>query len=454
MLRVALGLLWFRGVAVFYMLILLISATIARLYEAIRRRHVDDAANLLSPPSLTVVIPCYLPNEERIIFETIDHILRNLDYPIAFTVMVVYNTPKPLEIEITLAAMDGQESEGGNTLRVLHVKDSRSKGENLNAALKVVDSECVAIYDADHRPESDSLILLADALRRHDCDCVQGSYNLAQRDTVFDYFVDADFFLCYQQNMAGLMRCFGSGFFLGTNALWRTATLRSYPFIPNHLTEDMEVSLRALREGAHIRFLPHSQSMELPADDLPSLWQQRLRWQLGGDQVPQPPQLLEPLCSRLSPMFTALLLTRLRISGIFLNPHPALLPLPPTHPPPTHPCHSLLNPLHPTPAHTAHTRAHPCTLACRRPHTLSHPYPHTPTTRHPHPSAVPTRHWMLPPLATPGLEDVWRIVERARSGAEPHSSILSSHSLPHQPQRTSHCPLPTAHSPPLPTAHC
>eukprot|EP00966_Prymnesium_polylepis_P136709 3158822-Prymnesium_polylepis.2 len=31
--------------------------------------------------------------------------------------------------------------------------------------------------------------------------------------------------------MAGLMACFGSGFFLGTAALWRTAALRaSLPF--------------------------------------------------------------------------------------------------------------------------------------------------------------------------------------------------------------------------------
>ena len=79
-------------------------------------------------PSLTVLLPCYIPNEQDIVEETIEHLLTKLRYTRSFTLVVCYNTPHPLPIEEKLAAMEGQRWQGAcgglNTLRVLNVRDS------------------------------------------------------------------------------------------------------------------------------------------------------------------------------------------------------------------------------------------------------------------------------------------------------------------------------------------
>jgi hypothetical protein len=52
-----------------------------------------------------------------------EHILHHLRYPKAFTLVVCYNTPKPLPIEAELAALDGNtypnpHGTGRHTLKV------------------------------------------------------------------------------------------------------------------------------------------------------------------------------------------------------------------------------------------------------------------------------------------------------------------------------------------------
>jgi len=95
-------------------------------------------------PSLTVLLPCYMPNEQGLVEETIEHILTKLRYPRSFTLVVCYNTPHALPIEAKLAEMDGQAYDGAggdgtlNTLRIHKVHGSTSKSHNLNAALEAV----------------------------------------------------------------------------------------------------------------------------------------------------------------------------------------------------------------------------------------------------------------------------------------------------------------------------
>ena len=61
----------------------------------------------LSEQGVTVLVPCYLPNEQAIILGTVEHILKRLQYPGPFTVIVCYNTPRPLPLEADLLALDG-----------------------------------------------------------------------------------------------------------------------------------------------------------------------------------------------------------------------------------------------------------------------------------------------------------------------------------------------------------
>ena len=76
-----------------------------------------------------------------------------------------------------------------------------------------------------------------------------------------------------------------SGFFGGSNALWRTAVLRGFAFSTGVQTEDIDVSARAMLTNHNIAFCAESRSGELSPSDLGSLYRQRLRWAIGWDQA-------------------------------------------------------------------------------------------------------------------------------------------------------------------------
>eukprot|EP00966_Prymnesium_polylepis_P136708 3158822-Prymnesium_polylepis.1 len=253
-LRVALFLSRARCVAISYMLCLLLAATAVRARAALRscRGPTELTADhsRLRPPSLTVIVPCYLPNECAIIHDTINHLLqarappahprpprvrppclahRCLAHSCSGGVRERVHAHGGLQHARAARCRDAAASArrprvrerqhraraSGRRLHIQGVRPSQpsqpsqpqpshpdhnrpraSKGANLNAALAHVESDLVAIFDADHRPDSDCIRLLAEHLAAHDADCVQGSYNISQRDGLLDMLVDADFFLC------------------------------------------------------------------------------------------------------------------------------------------------------------------------------------------------------------------------------------------------------------------
>ena len=146
---------------------------------------------------VTVLLPCYLPNEQGILRDTIAHIIEEIDYPSPFELILCYNTPKPLPIEEELAALDEHTYENGRTLRVLKVEGSRSKAENLNAALGLVKTENVIIYDADHHADRNSLMLATQYMKLHGCACVQGSTYIRYKPTLLARVIDAEFFVIF-----------------------------------------------------------------------------------------------------------------------------------------------------------------------------------------------------------------------------------------------------------------
>ena len=146
----------------------------------IRGRKVDEVAKRSAPPPgkyppVCALVPCFLPNEKGIIMGTLNHILTEITYPGELVVMVVYNTPESMPMEAELRALERETFDRGRRVRVMRVLESRSKAENLNEAIKVVPQPLVAIYDADHYPDPESLTLLVDKLQETGADAVQGS---------------------------------------------------------------------------------------------------------------------------------------------------------------------------------------------------------------------------------------------------------------------------------------
>jgi len=135
---------------------------------------------------VAAVVPCFLPNEQSIIEDTIRHLMTELSHVDNLDVYVVYNTPYDLPaIEAKLQKMTKEAWPEGRRLFVQRVFGSTSKAENLNHVIPQIPekdmckgestAKYTVIYDADHHPDPDSLALAIAHLEYTDADCVQGS---------------------------------------------------------------------------------------------------------------------------------------------------------------------------------------------------------------------------------------------------------------------------------------
>jgi cellulose synthase/poly-beta-1,6-N-acetylglucosamine synthase-like glycosyltransferase len=115
--------------------------------------HIPDIPDNIYPKypmiehnkKLAIIIPIYLPNEIKILSDTINH-FRNLPYQ--------------GKKEIIFTCNGNAEFIFPTDVTVLHNKDSHSKADNLNAAvdyLRKNPPDYVGIYDADNKPHPDCL---------------------------------------------------------------------------------------------------------------------------------------------------------------------------------------------------------------------------------------------------------------------------------------------------------
>ena len=231
-----------------------------------------------SPPA-TAIVAAYLPNEAATIADTVTHLLRQ-DYPGTFQVILAYNAPQRLPIEDTLEELAARDAR----LLLLRVETSTSKAQNVNAALAYVRGEFVGIFDADHHPAQGSFSRawrwLSDGY-----DVVQGHCVVRNGDASWVAgMVAVEFEVIYGVSHPGRARLHGFGIFGGSNGYWRRDVLRQIRLQRSMLTEDIDSTMRSLRDGFKIVSDPGLISTELAPTTMGALWGQRMRWAQGWTQ--------------------------------------------------------------------------------------------------------------------------------------------------------------------------
>ncbi len=231
-------------------------------------------------PKASAIVVAYLPNETTTIVETLECLLAQ-DYPGALEVVLAYNTPRRLPVEKDLARMAAADPR----LILVRVADSTSKAQNINAALQVVDGEIIGIFDADHRP-------MATAFRRaaawlaSGVDVVQGRSVVRNGQTNWlARMVAVEFEGIYAVAHPGRAALHTFGIFGGSNGFWRAEVLNRLRMRPDMLTEDIDISIRAVFAGSRIAVDPLLISEELAPLTPLALWSQRIRWSQGWHQV-------------------------------------------------------------------------------------------------------------------------------------------------------------------------
>jgi cellulose synthase/poly-beta-1,6-N-acetylglucosamine synthase-like glycosyltransferase len=233
-------------------------------------------------PRSTFVIAAYLPNEQEIIFETIEHVLSTVRRPEAgLEVILAYNTPVDLPIEDELRRFAERNPE----LVLLRVSGSESKAENLNAGIHAATGEIIGILDADHHPPADCFERAWRWLEGH-YDVVQGRNVIRNRAVNFlTRMIGVEFECMYGVSHPARSLIVDTAIFGGSNGYWRAESLRRTRFDPRFMTEDIDASSRALLEGYRIVADRSIVSTELAPTDFRSLWFQRKRWAQGWLEV-------------------------------------------------------------------------------------------------------------------------------------------------------------------------
>jgi cellulose synthase/poly-beta-1,6-N-acetylglucosamine synthase-like glycosyltransferase len=233
-------------------------------------------------PKCSFLVAAYLPNEQDIIFETLEHILLNVERPPGgLEVILAYNTPIDMPIEQELQRLAQLYPE----LRLLRVEGSRSKAENLNAAFESVTGEITCILDADHHPAPDCFFRAWHWIDKG-YDVVQGrSIIRNHRQNLLTQTVAIEFEMMYGIIHAAKSFLTDSSIFGGSNGYWRTSVLKRIRFNPVMLTEDIDASMRTLLNGYRILHDRSIISTELAPVDLYAFWFQRKRWAQGWLEV-------------------------------------------------------------------------------------------------------------------------------------------------------------------------
>ncbi|MBD2057202.1 glycosyltransferase [Oculatella sp. FACHB-28] len=233
-------------------------------------------------PRCSFLIAAYLPNEQSIILDTLRHILLNVQRPEGgLEVILTYNTPIDLPVEDDLHSLAQSYPE----LRLLRVEGSRSKAENLNAALDIVTGEVACVLDADHHPAPDCFFRAWRWIERG-YDVIQGRNIIRNHgQNLLTENVAIEFETLYGISHPAKSFLTDSSIFGGSNGYWRTSVLKQIRFNPMMLTEDIDASLRTLLNGYRILHDRSIITTELAPVDGQSFWFQRKRWAQGWLEV-------------------------------------------------------------------------------------------------------------------------------------------------------------------------
>lgn len=264
-------------------------ATVATAWSYRHREPVAPPAGM----DVTVLIPTYL-EPAAIIRMTVQAAVR-IDYPHRTLVLDDGNRPEIREIAAACGAEYRCRGENRN-----------AKAGNLNFGLAQTDSEYIAVFDADHVPQRESLDhllgFLADDAEVAMVQSPQDYYNTdaiqyvraGRNDALWH---DQSFFYDISQasrDAANAATC------VGTGVVYRRSALEEIGGIPTDtVTEDMHTSLKLHKRGWKTLFLNESLAYGVAAADLPEYYKTRHRWAHGNLQGLQRERILG--CAGLTP---------------------------------------------------------------------------------------------------------------------------------------------------------
>lgn len=235
-------------------------------------------------PTCTVLIPAH--NEEKVIGATIEAML-NFNYPKdKLKIMVINDGSKDSTKEIieSYAAKDDRvvlydvpKGQGG-----------KGKSRALNLGVKQVQSDVIAIYDADNTPDPMSLhYLVANLISDKELGGVIGKFRTVNKNrNLLTRFINIETLSFQSMLQAGRWQMHNIATLPGTNfVMWRWLIEELNGWDEEALTEDSELSIRIYELGYKIKFVPYAITYEQEPETWKVWIKQRVRWVRGNNYV-------------------------------------------------------------------------------------------------------------------------------------------------------------------------
>lgn len=276
---VAVILIWFM---IAYQFALTLFGYINYLKSFREKKSVD--ASHFDFPTCTILIPAH--NEAKVIGRTVEAMCK-LEYPEEKLKILVINdgsNDETAPIVQELASCDPRvvlftvpPGEGG-----------KGKSRALNLGLRQVQSEVIAIYDADNTPDPNALrYLVAQLITHKELGAVIGKFRTVNKDAnLLTRFINIETLSFQSILQAGRWQMHNISTLPGTNFVIWTDLVRSLDgWDEQALTEDSELSIRIYEKGYKIKFVPYAVTYEQEPQEWRVWLRQRMRWVRGNNYV-------------------------------------------------------------------------------------------------------------------------------------------------------------------------
>lgn len=294
------------------------------------RRWVLTLVALRSPSQQPVLnVAAYPP---LLVLSAVRNEMANLPTFLARFSQLIYPTERLLLAIVDDGSTDATpnllaqwEEEAENRL-VITLSSTHGKAEALNQALDHIQhGVCIAVFDADEHPASDTLLHLMSPFADKQVGAVTGrrlvanpSGGMAATYVTFEYLVHQHI-TCAAKDRLRLAPPV-----LGSNCAYRRKALEAVGgFRPNALLEDSDITVRLAQAGWKLRYTPHAVSTHIVPTTLRGYWRQHSRWARGFADIsldtPQPARSISPLLRLELAIFSLGYLDRLAVvvGGLF-----------------------------------------------------------------------------------------------------------------------------------------
>jgi cellulose synthase/poly-beta-1,6-N-acetylglucosamine synthase-like glycosyltransferase len=276
---VAVILIWFM---IAYQFALTIFGYINYLKSFRERKSID--ATQYDFPTCTIMIPAH--NEAVVIGRTVESMLK-LEYPKEKLSILVINDGSKDETASIVQAFADQDSRVV-LFNVPPGEGGKGKSRALNLGLKLVQSEIIAIYDADNTPDANALrYLVAQLISHKELGGVIGKFRTINKyATLLTRFINIETLSFQSILQAGRWQMHNIATLPGTNYVVWTELMRSLDgWDEQALTEDSELSIRIYEKGYKIKFIPYALTYEQEPQEWKVWVRQRMRWVRGNNYV-------------------------------------------------------------------------------------------------------------------------------------------------------------------------